>query len=109
MNKRIRKKHFDLFAKAVMYFAWNGDPRETYSEARQVDGKTAEKCWKYMRETGHEPLFREKPVFKPERNYVFCVTWRPDGRKLVEPIMVTPIDEDKPAHFGEPRPTRAER
>ena len=109
MNKRIKRKHFVCFAEAVMYYREEGLEWCSYQKAKPVGGKAAKKCWQYALECGHEYALDEKPIFRPERKYVFAVTQTDDFRRLVEPIRVTPIDADKPAHRDTPRPTRNSR
>ena len=91
MNKRIKRKHFVCFAEAVMYYREEGLAWCSYQKAKPVGGKAAKRCWQYALECGHESLLDVKPVFRPDRKYVFAVTQTSDFRHFVEPIGVTPI------------------
>lgn len=92
MNKRIKRKHFVRFVEAVMYFTQDGREWCSYQKAKPVCGKAAKRCWQYALECGHKSLLGGKPVFRPDRKYVFAVTQTSDFQRFVEPIGVTPIN-----------------
>lgn len=91
MNKRIKRKHFVRFAEAVMYYREEGHEWCSYQKAKSVGGKAAKRCWQYALKCGHKSMFDVKPVFIPERKYVFAVTQTSDFLRFVEPFDVTPI------------------
>ena len=92
MNKRIRWKHFVHFAETVMYYREEGLEWSKYEKAKPVGGKAAKRCWQYALKCGHKSLLDEKPIFRPERKYVFAVTQTSDFLNFVEPLDVTPIN-----------------
>lgn len=91
MNKRIKWKHYVRFAETVMYYREEGLEWCSYQKAKPVGGKAAKRCWQYALKCGHKSLFGIKPVFIPERKYVFAVTQTSDFLRFVEPFDVTPI------------------
>lgn len=95
MNKRIKWKHFVRFAETIMYYREEGLEWCRHEKAKPVGGKAAKRCWQYALQCGHKSLYKSlfgvKPVFIPEKKYVFAVTQTSDFRRFVEPIGVTPI------------------
>ena len=109
MNKRIKKNTSSASRKPSCFIAKRGSNGAHTRKRSRSAVKPRKKCWQYALECGHENALDEKPIFRPKRKYVFAVTQTYDFRRFVEPIRVTPIDADKPAHRDTPRPTRNSR
>lgn len=80
MNKRIRKKHIDLFRRAVMYAKREEDAVwDMYINAKPFKGSAGSRLWRYAMDYGLEGVFCDAPKFNPDRRYVFSVEESPTG------------------------------